>query len=1039
MEKDLNIKKKNIISRVEIAEKNKLNSKRPRVKKQNYSELKSNLGTRVKKSTERSIFLKKLSKVLVIFIGIFVFIGIILVIWGITYLNRLTAELPSPDKPFRNQPTPSVIYDRKSLKEGGTELYKIIGEVNSDTVDIGSIPEYVKWAFLAAEDIDFYSHYGYDLQGIVRCGISYIMNPSNICGGSTITQQLIKTTALSSEVKLERKIKELFLSTKVEQEYDKSTILQMYLQVAPFGSNIVGIETASHFYFRKKPSELTLAQGAVLASIVQSPAYLSPTKPVNGDTVQSQKDLKERQLYVIAQMEKYKDHINSQDKRNKGDNNIPDIITDEMLQKARDEELKYSTPIASDKKAGHFVDFVMSELLSENYKNYEEPFTLDDLQNGGYKIYTTLDYELQKIAENTVKDSASIAELGLYGIDEQGARLNMHNSALMTLIPKTGEIITMAGSKDFNGESEGCDENGQKCMFNGEVNILNTLQSPGSTNKPLAYYLAYSQGKLAPGSNLPDVPLKLGEYEPKNWDGQFKGPKLTAKEALRSSRNIPALIAGELAGIENYISTALDFGYTSYEGSYGPSVVLGGATVYPIEHAQAYAVFANGGDFVKYESVLKILDKEGNLVYEAKPEAKRVGDPQAVYLLNQTLYNLNDGRFDISWDGRAVAGKTGTSESAIDNWLVMYSPDFVTLGWAGNNNNDPLVEQYGYPTYTVSPWLKDYMSKIGGYEYFSKKSNFEAPAYVYYGSGCSDNKGCVNSAGSDWLIQDKLPPIYVYGSEIEICTDQTDKKARPIDIALGYSKKIKVETYQMPVSSWQKFLDTYLIDKKIPFGNITEECDISRADKNGGHAINLFSPLNYSEIGNGKITIEGSTYVDNLGIRSIKVYMNDDFVGNFLTPSENFKETFDLNSFVTDSNKQKLTVVVTAFGGDEGKVDVILVKDKDEIVVPEGNVTLRLLSSQYTYGVTVGAGKSVEVEAVFDGFSSINGVTLFELDNETGKKNEVGEMSRVGSSNVFSIKWGENIKSSGTYVLSINAILDKVKVSDISNQLVEVK
>lgn len=1020
----------NIKSRTKIAAKNKVRRKT------------------TKRKTKKTKFVKKLSKVLMVFVGIGILTVVIAAALGVSFLNRITAELPSPDQPFKTPPTPSVIYDRKAINEGqGVELYKVIGETNSDPVNIDEIPEYVKWAFLAAEDADFYTHYGYDVAGIVRCASIYVRNSvfyggaGEICGGSTITQQLVKTTILSSEVSLERKITELFVATRVEQEYEKDTILQMYLQVAPFGSNVVGIETAANYYFRKDPSELTLGEAAALAAIVQSPASLSPTKPLSGDTEASQEALKERQTYVLGQMEVYMNQINEQTRRNKSNPEMEDILTTEIIEEARNQELEYSTPIATDKKAGHFVDFVISELVAENstYKN-GEPFTIDELQNGGYRIYTTLDYSLQQVAESTIKDAPATVELGVYGTNLGGDRINMHNAALMTMIPSTGEIVTMAGSLDFNGESKGCDENNTNCLFNGEVNILNTLQSPGSTNKSLAYYMAFENGTLGPGSNLPDIPIQIGNYEPKNWNDQFVGPKLTAREALRQSRNIPAIVALELVGVQNYLDTSINWGYTSYTGQYGHSVVLGGGTVYPVEHAQAYAVLANGGNFVQYETILKIEDKEGNVVYEHNPEVRTVANPQAVFLLNQVLYNLNDGRFNISWDGRPIAGKTGTSEASIDNWLLVYSPDFVTLGWAGNNNNSPMDPVYGYPTFTVTPWLRDYMSQIGDTEYFAARSNFPTPAYVYQSAGCDENgRNCANSEGADWLIQAKSPPSYLGTTTVEVCTDQQDKLARPIDKALGFSKTIQTTSYVMPVEAWQSFLDDYLAKEGIVNGNISGECTIDRTGGSAGPIVKLTSPLNYSEVGDGLITVQGNAFSTSGSIRAINVSVNGVQIGSVSSPGESFSESFNINDYVSNADEQSLSITVVDSSNNSSTTSLVLLEDASTAPEPSGFVSIIIPKTQFTYGTDLGNGIVTSIEARFTGFDLIDNVVLHQVNGNTGEDIIVGNMSRVGGSDVFVTEWGGNIEAGvSQYIIYAVGSADNRVVSSGGNKVITI-
>jgi membrane peptidoglycan carboxypeptidase len=267
---------------------------------------------------------------------------------------------------------------------------------------------------------------------------------------------------------------------------------------------------------------------------------------------------------------------------------------------------------------------------------------------------------------------------------------------------------------------------------------------------------------------------------------------------LRKSRNIPALEVIQMIGVDKYIDTARKMGYTTYQSNdqYGPSVVLGGADIYPVEHAQAYGVFANGGDLVELNPIREIWDSQGNLVYKAEPTRTPIFDQSSMYLLNQTLYNLDTGTGDtISWDGRDVAGKTGTTENNRDGFLLMYSPDFVTLGWAGNNNNDSLDFNYGWPAFIVAPWLKSYMAEIGESLYFNAKTPFPRPADVYWGGGDCDYYGNCLGLKSDWLIAGREP-------------------ARG-DVVVSKKDNQWVKYYKVRPSEFQSFLDAYLA-KALP-------------------------------------------------------------------------------------------------------------------------------------------------------------------------------------------------------------------------------
>ncbi len=674
------------------------------------SKLKKKLKTKVhpkaKRKGLRRKFLRRTRDLILAFL-IFNLIVISLAgFFAIDYLHQRQMQIPTPDKVFPEVGLATEIYDRN-----GERLYRLFDdESNNDKVVIDEVNNTIRASLMAAEDSEFYNHNGIDLTAITRCAVK-ISQSDGVCGGSTITQQLIKITTKQKERTLEAKIDEVLLAYQVEEKFEKDQILEMYLRVTPYGSNITGIKTAARFYFdTSNLSTLTLAQATILAAIINNPANLSPTLSL--DNEKAQKELKKRQGYILDQLSKKLDKINSQLQKNKSGS---EMITQEMIDKARTEEIVYKQSGMTDIKAGHFVNYALNKLQEGNYNN-GKPFTLQQLKTGGYRIYTSLDYKAQQVAERYVEYAGNGYKWA-----------NMYNAAVMTTSPSTGEIITMAGSKSFSAPSELCDDKGQHCFFNPQVNIFTSKQSPGSTNKSIGYYIAFSRRMLYPWSYLTDVPTTFGEYQPKNWDGGYLGNSaVTARDMLRLSRNIPAVKVLTMIGLGSYLDTSRAFGYTTYEDydQFGPSVILGGADIYLDEHTQAYGVFANGGDLVKLNPILKIEDKDGNIVYSSNPERKNVADPYGVSMLNQTLYRLDTVNAPIYWDWRDMAGKTGTTEENKDVLLVIYSPDFVTTAWGGNNNNEPLNSAWGWPGFLLIPWVRDYMYELGNVGWFNQRTPF---------------------------------------------------------------------------------------------------------------------------------------------------------------------------------------------------------------------------------------------------------------------------------------------------------------------------
>lgn len=799
-------------------------------KPRNYSAGSWKRGVRspkLKKSAKKGLKRReRIKKVAYITAGIFAIVLVVGIVFSLWYVQKISKGLPSPDEPFGIKNTASVIYDRN-----GEQLYKVFGNENRDPLELPEdgtitdvVPEEMVWAMLAAEDIDFYEHPGFDVTSTTKCAVKNIAGTSS-CGGSTITQQLVKQTVLTNERKIERKVKELLLSLQVEQRYNKDEILAMYMTVAPMGSNVYGVNTGARFYFGKDLEELNLAEIAVLASLPQNPTVLSPTLSTDPET--SREKLNVRKNYVLDQMQKYKDKINKEVDQE-------DFITDERIEEARNYELVYTEP-RIDIKAAHFV-FYVQKLLQERDYNDGEPFSLAELETGGYEITTTLDYELQKNAEKAVREK---------GVDVYGARYGAHNAAMTTVRPQTGEVLVYVGSKDYFGEKEGK-------LFDPKVDILTSLQQPGSSAKPITYYNAFKDGVAAPGSQLLDAPIEIGEYRPKNSDGKFNGLS-SARQHLVNSRNIPAIELVEATGVTQYIETAKSFGYTTFgdPSQYGPSITLGAADVKGIEHAEAFGVFATGGYRVPHEVILEIKDKNGEVIYEIDNKPEKIADERAIYLVNDVLKGVpasSPNRF--MGDGRDVSAKTGTSEEQRDTWYVMYSPEFVTVGWLGNNDNTPM-RRGAFGSTSVKPWIQEYMASI--LAYFPQESEYKRPGGIAVQQICEeveegDQEIC--ETGKDLVISDRMPPVYLRTQTFLVCDDQQDHLAREIDIATGHSIEKDFTTYVMPAESLQKWADAYLGSKGMAFP--VNQCTIDRSPNAGKPWAVLSNP------------IEGKTYTDAL-------------------------------------------------------------------------------------------------------------------------------------------------------------------------------
>lgn len=835
----------------------------------NQSWLKKNKKVRSAKRKAKSKKFKRFIYVSFLGVVILCFLGLI---GSLVYVQSLTEDLPSPDQPFGPKNSASEIYDRN-----GKLLYRVFADQNADPVNIEEVPPLLKWSFLAAEDADFYSHPGVDVPGIIRCSFQYVRQQEIACGASTITQQMIKQTSLTNERKVQRKIKEVILALQIEREREKDEILEMYLTIAPEGSNVYGVTSAAKFYFDKDLNELNLAEMAILASIPQDPTRLSPTKSANPKDAQER--VKTRQEYVLDQMEKNLDKINESIKEETGEENV---LTLEMIQEARDFELKYKEP-KFDIKAPHFV-FYTQKLLQERDYNNGEPFTLGELETQGYKIYTTLDSDYQQIAEEQVKK----------GVDTYGAQFGASNAALVSTNPKNGEILAMVGSYDYFGKAspEGCTV-GVDCRFEPSVNITDTLQSYGSSMKSMVYYKAIMDKIITPGSILADVPIEIGAYKPKNYEGGFIGLH-PARKHLVDSRNIPAIELVEAIGIQDFVDEMKKWGYTTFDNpnGYGPAVSIGGADIKLVDHAQAYGVLANEGKLTQVEAVLKIENRDGEVIFkhEAKPE--EVADPRGVFLVNDML-NGNKGGPGVSWDGRDVAGKTGTSEGQRETLFATYTPEIVAVGWLGNNNNEGM--RFGASGLTsAKPWVSEYLQRVGE---TLPKTAFPRPGGIEFSfNNCKteEENGCEGVNG-DLAITEFKVPAYVQYKEVEVCKDQKDKLAREIDIALGRSVKVFGAEYKMTVESLQPFLDAYIESSDKIQSIPTEYCDVTR-NPNGSNkpwAV-ISSPKNNSVLSDNKVTINYKAYSPEGEVDRVEFFFDNTSLGKSNKASG--KETFSIGS-----------------------------------------------------------------------------------------------------------------------------------------------
>ncbi len=568
-------------------------------------------------------------------LGIAFIVGVVIAVAVFAWFSK---DLPDPDKLIERQVAQSTkIYDRT----GETVLYEISGEERRTIIPFEEIPEHMKWATISAEDERFYEHGGFSFHRIIIALITDIIKGKKAQGASTITQQFVKNAILTTEKTWTRKIKEAILTYQIERKFSKDQILQMYLNEIPYGSNFYGIESAANGYFGKSAKDLTLAESAVLAALPQAPTYYSPYGS-------HQDALIWRQQWVLDRMAEL------------------EYITTDQTEEAKSQELAYSYR-SSSIKAPHFVMYV-KEILTEEYGEKL-------IEQGGLKVFTTLDLYKQEIAERVIEEGA--AKYEQYGAS---------NAALVSIDPKTGEILAMVGSRDyFDLENDG------------NVNVTIRDRQPGSSFKPIAYATAFQKG-FTPETMLFDLVTDFGAgstpYIPKNYDFSERGP-VSMRQALAGSLNIPAVKTLYLAGINNVLDLANEMGYTTLNDPerYGLSLVLGGGEIKLLDHVGAFSVFAREGQRHPTSAILRVEDSGGKLLAEKQDTEIEVLDKETCRKINSVLSDNGARSFVfgsqnyLNLGARPVAAKTGTTQSFRDAWTIGYTPSIATGVWVGNNDN----------------------------------------------------------------------------------------------------------------------------------------------------------------------------------------------------------------------------------------------------------------------------------------------------------------------------------------------------------------
>ncbi len=572
-------------------------------------------------------------------IGICVLLTVLLFVF-------LLRDLPSPTKlAGSNQPQSTNIYDRN-----GTLLYSFYEGRDQTYIPLSQIPKIAQEATISIEDREFYHHGAIDIRGIGRAIVSIILH-HRIEGGSTITQQLVKNSLLSSEQTITRKVKEAILSFATEILYPKDKILELYLNEIPYGGTVYGIEAASETFFGKHAKDLTLAQAALLAGLPESPTQLSPFG--------AHPELaKQRQLLVLQAMQE------------------EGYITKAQQASAAAEPLQYKD-ISKAIQAPHFVFYVKDYLDNK----YGEKM----VEQGGLNVTTSLDLNIQDFAQTTV--ASEIAKLKGYHVT---------NGAALVTRPGTGEVLAMVGSKDYFDQD-----------IDGNVNLTTSRRQPGSSIKPINYAVGLMKGYTA-ATPFVDEPICFPggpdgkQYCPMNYDFGWHGVQ-PMRYALGNSFNIPAVKMLELNGIDSMLATASAMGITTLTDAnrYGLALTLGSGEVMMTDMNTAYGVFANSGYRIDLHPVLKITDRNGKVLESYTPPPSPIFGkqvlPSGVTFIISSMLSDNGARLidfgsnsSLVVKGHTVAAKTGTTNDFKDNWTFGYTKDFVVGTWVGNNDDTPM-------------------------------------------------------------------------------------------------------------------------------------------------------------------------------------------------------------------------------------------------------------------------------------------------------------------------------------------------------------
>lgn len=761
-------------------------------------------------------------------------------------------DLPSPGKLSQSGASSTVFYDRE-----GKVIYELYKDRNRVPVTFDKVSDHLKKATIAIEDKDFYKHKGISEKGILRALLK-----AGSQGGSTITQQLIKNTLLTSERALSRKIKEAILAIEVERRYTKDDILTMYLNDAPYGGSLWGVESAARGYFAKQAKDLNLVESAFLAGLPQSPSRYSPYIGKTNSWKTRTKDVlrRMREDGYIAKAQELKA--------------IEDI-----------EKLTFSKSQFSGITAPHFVFYVKDQL--------EKEFGAQALDQG-LKIKTTLSLDVQQIAEKVVKEEIENLE-----------GLNVGNGASVVLDSQSGEILAMVGSYDFANEEYG--------KFNAALG----QRQPGSSIKPITYSVAFEKG-YTPSTVIMDVKTTFpnqGEkdYEPVNYDGKYRGP-VQLRFTLGNSLNVPAVKLLAMVGVRDFLAKAEKMGLSGFAPTaenmkrYGLAITLGGGESTLLDMTSAFSIFARGGIKKEPYAVLEVSDFRGKNIYKPVEQRDERALSQEVAFLISHILSDNNARMDafgpnsyLRIPGRTVAVKTGTTDDKRDNWAIGYTKSITVGAWVGNNDNSPMNPKIASGVTGASPiWhtimvelLKKYQDGI-----IDKPDKVKAVTIDSLTGGLPKDG---SPTRSEYFIEGTEPKsVSSIYKKLKI-SRSNGKLANDIEIRQGnYDEKDYIMfTESDPISidgknRWQEAINEWAKGQgdekfKYPTETSSESADAI--------VTTIKSPSDQTTVNNNNVEIKAK-FTSVAPVKKVEVYINDGKIKEYDGHRDEITETVSLSDGV---------------------------------------------------------------------------------------------------------------------------------------------